>query len=63
MYHRFQPTENRKAIQAIKIAQCTIFSSRKIVFAILDYKWSCFLIVKIDLLGAIINIHHPELSK
>lgn len=51
MYCRFQPTKNRKAIQAIKIAQCTIFSSRKIVFAILDYKWSCFLIVKIDLLG------------
>lgn len=50
-YCRFQPTKNRKAIQAIKIAQCTTFSSRKIVLAILDYKWSCFLAVEIDLLG------------
>lgn len=51
MYCRFETTKNRKAVQAIKIAQCATFSSRKIVFAILDYKWSCFLTVGIDLLG------------
>lgn len=51
IYCRFQPTKNRKAMQAIKIAQYPIFSPRKTVCAILDYKWSCFQPVKIDLLG------------